>query len=267
MTEDLNTVQSVTEPDLEAEVVVQPDLNTDADSVDQQNQDVLADGTTPDKTVKYSELQKQVEARKAAEEQAAFAQRQLELMAQQQQFHQAQQPAARLTNEEQALQDLNLSADDLYGSNIVEYTKRLNQINYAQYQQSQEVAATQQFIASHPDVGQAVGSINPATGQLVNVSPELAAILTKKPYLIGACNTLSNAYQVVLDERRLANVDTQTTEQKAANIQRKVDVATAPLGGSAAGGGGGNGSSQGTAMLSREQVAQIDADIAAGKYS
>ncbi len=266
MAEDLNTDQSVTDQSLEAGAANQQDLNN-ADSVDQQTQDaVLADGDSKaDKTVKYSEFEKANEAKKAAEEQAAHAQRQLELMAQNQAVA-AQPQQAALTNEDQALQDLGLEAGDLYGENIVAYTKRLNQLNYASYQQTQALSATQQFMQSHPDVGTVVGSVNPATGQLLTASQELMDIIAKKPYLQGACQTLDGAYNVVMNERQLAKVDTRTPEEKQKAVDQQVANNTAPMGGSAAGGGGGGGTQQGVGLLSREQVAAIDAKLAAGEY-
>ena len=258
MAEDLNNDQSVTDQDLEAGVVDQQDLNT-ADSVDQQ--DVLADGTPKDKTVKYSELEKAVQAKRAAEEQAAYAQRQLELYAQNQQPVRSEVP---LTIEQQALKDLGITEDDLWGKNVVDYTSRVNQLASQQTQQSQATMAAQQFAISHPDINSVVGSVNPATGQIMTVSPELLAVLNKKPYLREACTSLANAYQIVMDERAISN--TQSPAERQAEAQRKADIATAPLGGSAAGGAGGGGANQSQNLLTREQMAEIDAKIARGEY-
>ena len=267
---DLNKDQSVTVPDLNADVVTQPDLNNDAGSVDQQTQDVLADGTPTDKTVKYADLKTAIDAKneavtaqKAAEEQAAYAQRQLELMAQQQQP--TVTPTAPASIEDQALEDLGIAADDLYGENVVAYQKRVNQLTQKQNQQRQAQFANQQFMMSHPDLSQVVGAVNPANGQIMTASPELYAVLAKKPYLANACGTLQGAYEIVMAARRLEELENAGDPNKNNTPADQVATATAPLGGSAGGGSGGGGIGH-QALLSRDQVAQIDADIASGKY-
>ena len=162
MAEDLNKDQSVADQDLNADVVDQPDLNKDADSVDPQ---VLADGTSKDKTVPYSELKKATEAKneataaqQAAEEKTAYAQRQLELM---QQNNTA--PKAPVSLEQQALNEIGITADDLYGENIIKYQQKVNQLTQNKNQQSQALFANKQFLMSHPDVTQVVGSVDPIT--------------------------------------------------------------------------------------------------------
>jgi len=268
---DLNKDQSVTGSDLNsADVVNQPDLNKDAGSVDQQNLDVLADGTPTDKTVKYADLKKAVDdknvavtAQKAAEEQTLHAQRQLELMAQQQQP--TATPTAPALIEDQALKDLGITADELYGENVVLYQKRVNQLSQAQQQQNQAQFANQQFMMSHPELNQVVGNVNPANGQITTASPELYAILGKKPYLANSCGTLQGAYEIVMQERKITKLENAGDPNKNNKPADKVATATDPLGGSAGGGsGGGEMSPQG--LLSRDQVAQIDADFASGKY-
>lgn len=258
---DLNNDQSVTDQGLQADPANQQDLNT-ADSVDQQSQETLADGDNKaEKTVKYSEFEKANNRAKAAEEQTAHAQRTMELM---QQNAVAPSQTTPMTAGQQALKDLNLTEDELYGPNVVAYTDRKDQILAAQNQQSNALNATRQFAMAHPDINEVVGSVNPSTGQITQVSSELLAILNTKPYLREACTTLENAYQIVMDNR--PTKAEPTPEEIQAEAQRKVDLATAPLGGSAAGGSGGGGTHQGQGLLSREQVRQTELDIAAGKY-
>ena len=86
---DLNTDQAVTDQGLNnADGATQQDLTDQA--VADQKKDVLADGTDTNKTVPYAKLKEASDARKEAEEKAAYAQRQLELL-------QAQQAGQRVS--------------------------------------------------------------------------------------------------------------------------------------------------------------------------
>ena len=262
MENDVNNDQPVTDPDVNGQVV-----EGQGETTDPATQTV--DDTTQDKTVPYDRFKEVNDQKKAAEEQAAYAQRQLELMQQQtMQTQQVQQTqySAPMTTMEQAMQELGLEADDLYGENILKVQKRTTEIDSAKNQQGQLLYANQQFMMSHPDTQQVVGSVHPTTGQLMTASPELYAILAKNPYLAGACGTLQGAYEIVMTERQLTEVDGNNAAQDAFQAKKNVDVTTQPMGGSAAGGGGG-GTTQGQGLMSRDQVAQIDADIKAGKYS
>ncbi len=270
---DLNSAGTVDQQDLKnADVVNQQDLNNDAGSVDQQNQDAkLADGTDADKTVKYSDLKKATdakneaeEARKAAEEQAAYSQRQLELM-QQQQLVNANPPQRPLSSMEQALADCGVTTDDLYdGANLVKVQNRKDEIDHARLQQQQANFTNQQFIIQHPDINQVVGSVNPTTGQIMSVSPELIALLSKKPHLAGACVTAEIAYDLVMQERELNKfTKTQASTEEHKNRQ-EIDNVSQPLGGSAAGGSGA-GEINGQRMMTREQVLETERKLEAGE--
>jgi hypothetical protein len=255
---DLNNTQPVTEStDLNsADVVNQQDL--EAQPVQEQVQDVLADGTDANKDVPYSKLKEATDARKVAEEQAAHAQRTLELY--QAQTTQAQQTYVQPKNVyNQALENCGLTTDDLYGENIVTFQIEKDRIVDSQRQQQQTTMAQQQFVISHPDANQVIGSVNPMTNQFI-ASPELLALLAKKPHLTAACNTVEIAYELVMQERQLNELQKTQTISQEQQTRQKVDNITQPMGGSAAGGMGG-GSPQGQGFLSREQVLEIEAGL------
>lgn len=271
MENDLNNDQAVTDQNTDlntADVVNQQNLADDQAVQDQNQDNVLADGTDTNKSIPYAEFQKANEKAKESETARQDAENRLAMMQnmQNQQTQQTQQTiAAPKTASEQALQDLGFEEEDLYGGNIVKYHQRLNEINNQAVQQNNAALANQQFMATHPDVSQVVGTVNPMTGQPV-YSAELLAVLQEKPHLAGACNSVQGAYNVVMEARELSKLR-QTGQIADEHLTRKgVDTQIAPLGGSAAGGGGA-GSQQGQGMLSREQSQQIEQDIAAGKYS
>jgi hypothetical protein len=255
---DLNIAQPVTESqDLNnADVVNQPDLT--AQPVQEQNQEVLADGTDANKDVPYSKLKEATDARKVAEEQAAHAQRTLELY--QAQTAQAQQTYVQPKSvSDQALDNCGFTADDLYGENIVKFQNEKDRIDSAQRLQDQTTMAQQQFVMSHPDSNQVVGSVNPVTGQFIG-SPELLALLAKKPHLTGACNSVEIAYELVMQERQLNELQKTQTITQEQQTRQTIDNKTQPMGGSAAGGMGG-GSPQGQGLMTREQVLEIEAGL------
>ena len=74
-----------------------------------------------------------------------------------------------------------VTADELYGDVMIKVMARKDQIDNAVRQQQNTIFANQQFMATHSDVSQVVGSVNPATGAIMTNRPELAAILAKKP--------------------------------------------------------------------------------------
>ncbi len=256
---DLNTDQVVTDQDL-----------NNADAVDQQNlqdppvqdqtQDVLADGTPKDKTVKYEELEKAVQGRKAAEEQAAHAQRQLDLISMNAQQQQVQ--TAPKSTSQQALDSLGITADDLFGENVVKYQEAVNQLNNAQTQQNNAVMQTQEFMMTHPDIASVVGSVNPMTGRIMQATPEIMALVQKKPYLRQA--SVQDLYLAVQDERKFSEYQKTATIQKEHQTRAGVKTETQPMGGSAAGGGGAG--SQGSQnLMTREQVLDMERRLAAGE--
>ena len=260
---DLNNEQSVATQDLNnAESVDQQGLETG--TADQQNQDeTLADGTSKDKTVKYEDLQKAVAGRKEAEEQTAHARRQLEIFqanAQgQQQAVQQQTTQQAGSTYELAMQQLGLTADDLYdGNNVLKIQSRKAELDNALQQQQATSSANNQFITSHPDFTQVVGSVNPATGQIMSLSAEALALLQKKPHLANASAQV--AYEEVMQARKFAELEKKEAADKEFANRQNLDNASQPLGGSAAGGGAA-GDTQ-PAMMTRDQVKEIEAKLA-----
>lgn len=264
MTEDLNKDQSVTDQDLNnADAVSQQDLQTQV--VTETKDDVLADGAKKaDKTVKYTEFEKANEAKKVAEEQAAYAQRQLELYQQ----SQAQQPAQQTqvsSTYELAMRDLGLTAEDLYdGNNMIKIQNRKSELDLALQQQQAASATNQQFMVSHPDFNQVVGSVNPSTGTIMSWSQEAVALQNKKPWLNGAFQTAQGAYEAIMNERTFADLEKKAAINQEHLNRQGVDTNTQPLGGSAAGSGGA-GDTQNQPMMSREKVLEIKAKLAAGQ--
>lgn len=269
MEKDLNNEQSVASQDLNnADAVNQQDLQNDL--VNQTQSDgTLADGSDADKkTVKYSEFQKANDAKKVAEEaqitaeeQTATAQRQLELL-QMQKLADAN-PVQPKTSAEQALANLGLTADQLYGEDIVRFTAEKDRIDAVNQQNQQVIAGVQQFVVNHSDINEVVGSVNPATGQIVSPNAEVLALLVKKPYLRQS--TTEAIYNAVLDARRLAEFEKTAGVNKEHENRQNADNASAPMGGSAAGGGGSEQNHK-TTLLSREQVKAEETKIAAGEY-
>lgn len=268
MAKDLNKEQSVATQDLkDADTVNQQDLT--AGAVNQQNQDdTLADGTDKDKTVKYSEMKKAIdakneaeEAKKIAEEQAAHAQRQIEILEQQRliQANPAQQPKSSM---EQALADCNVAAEDMYGEVIPRVMARKDEIDCANQQQQQVAMGVQQFVINHSDINQVVGSVNPSTGQIISPNAEVLALVAKKPYLAGA--TLEAIYDAVIDARKLSEFEKDQAVNKEHLERQNIDTETQPLGGSAAGSGVGAGDVQQT-WLSREKQEEIRKKVESGE--
>lgn len=263
---DLNTEQSVTAPDLkDAGSVAQQDL-TDQ-SVTDQNQDVetLADGTKTDKTIKYSEFEKVNKKNKELEERIMLSERDRDLLqanmqGQQQATQQTQQQPA--STYEQAMQELDLTVDDLYGENILKVNARKDQLDAAKNQYNQTITANQTFVNSHSDFSQVVGSVNPATGAIPMPSKEAAAILQKKPYLANA--SYEAVYNEIIQERQFTEFQNIAAAEKEHLIRAGVEAGTLPLGGSAAGGGTG-GDNQTPQMLSREAQQEILRKLANGE--
>ena len=248
--QDANNDQLVTGQDGTADVVNQPGAD-----------DAVLD---QDKTVPYDRFKEVNDQKKAAEEQAAYAQRQLDLMVANQQIQQPVQQTAPKSASQQALDSLGITADDLYGENIVNYAEAVSQIENNKRQQSQAAINSQQFMGSHTDLNSVVGSVNPATGQIMQATPELLALVQKKPYLTTA--SLESLYAAVMDERELAEYKKTATVQNEHLNRQNVDTTIQPMGGSAAGGGGA-GSQGGQGLMTREQVLEVQKKLAAGEYS
>ncbi len=263
--EDLTNSQSVADGDLkDADSVNQQGLDS-AGSADQQNQDVLADGTSKDKPVTYADVEKAVQGRKAAEEIAAQAQRDLEIMQQVQQMASQQNTAQTAgTTYEQAMLNLGLTADDMYdGTNNVNVNVEKSRLDGIVNQQQQAFNVNQQFVASHSDFSQVVGSVNPSSGQIISLTSEAQALVQRKPYLANA--SYQAAYEEVLQARKLAELEKTSTANEEHLNRQNADNATAPMGGSAAGGGGSE-QNHSIALMSREQVEAEETKIANGDY-
>ncbi len=258
---DLNNSQSVADTDLnKVQVVTEPDLTAPGQGEEPVK---LADGTEEkDKTVKYEEFKKANEAKKVAEAEAQTLRDQMALIAVNQQAAPvAQQPQQPSSTYELAMQQLNLTADDLYGENIVKVQSRKAELDTALQQQQSEFSTNQQFISSHPDFMQVVGSVNPATGRIMAWSQEALSLQQKKPYLASTFQSAQGAYQTVMDERKLVELENKAAANKEHLARQGVDVETEPLGGSAAGGGSG-GDPNNRQMMSREQVLEIERKLA-----
>ena len=234
-----------------------------AESANQQVADESAQ--SQEQPVPYSRFKEVNDQKKAAEESAAHAQRQLEIIqANAQPVQQQAQTQKATSTYEQAMVELGITADDLYiGDNIVKVENRKAELDRAWVQYQTAQSASQQFINSHSDFMEIVGSVNPTTGQML-WSPEALALQQKKPHLAGAFQTAPGAYQAVMEERKLVELEGQVAANKEHANRQGVDVSSQPLGGSAAGGGAG-GDTQNQAWLSREQVLEIEAKIAAGE--
>ena len=271
-TNDLNNDQVVTDQtDLNnTDVVNQADL-TDQVVTDQNQTDVLADGSSADKQVPYAKLKAEADARKAAEEQCATAQRQLELMQANQQGQQmAQQQSTQQAQPnntfELAMQQLGITTDDMYEpENQLKVQRLKSQLDGQLIQAQQGIVAAQQFMSTKTDTMQVVGSVNPQTGQIMTMSPALSDLLIRKPHLKAACVSVQAAYDLVKQDQLLTEYEkTKNINQQHLN-RVNADIKTQPGGGSSAGGGGGAGDQAGQQMMTREQVADIERRLAAGE--
>ena len=243
---DLNNTQSVAVQDL-----TQPVTGT--------QDEILKDGSKKsEKTVKYEEFEKSNTRAKVAEE-ALLVERQKLAQAIQLQQQTAQTPQVAQVPQpnstyELAMQQLGLGDEDLYGENIRKVNVRTAELDATVQQQQNIFSANQQFIASHPDFTQVVGSVNHATGQVVSMSQEALILLQKKPYLANA------SYQSVYDEiqasRKFVELEKVAAASKEHLARQGVNTETDPLGGSAAGGGGA-GDTNNQQMMTREQVLDI----------
>ncbi len=267
MAKDVNNTQVVTEQDVNNTQVV-TEQGVKEQPANAQTQDGnLADGTDSNKPVPYSRFKEEADAKKAAEEAqiaaeelAATAQRQLELV-QMQKLADAN-PVQPKTSAEQALANLGLTADGLFGEDIVRFTAEKDRIDAVNAQQQQAVQGVQQFVINHSDINDVVGSVNPANGQIVAPNAEVLALVAKKPYLRQS--TTEAIYDAVLNARKLAEFEKVAAVAKEHLDRQDIDTETQPLGGSAAGAGAA-GDVQHQAWLSREQQQEIRRKVEAGE--
>lgn len=140
--------------------------------------------------------------------------------------------------------------------------ERKEQLDRQMFAQQQQYAQNTQFIAEHPDFAEVAGMDNPATGQFIP-SAELQTILTKKPWLFQAANTSAQArYEIVMNERALAEYEKTKTVMTEREIRQKADATTSPMSASTTGGGGTAANQFSTA----EDVRAMEARIARGEF-
>ena len=256
---DLNKSQSVADADLKDQVVAGSDL---INQVVADEAKTLADGTDENKTVKYSEMKKAIEARDAAEEKAQLLKSQMDLLTANQLPEQSARPVQPKTTMEQAMTEVGVTADEMYGEAMVKVMNRKYELDVAQSQQMAAGFANHQFEATHPDFGTVVGIRHPVTKQIIP-SAEIQKILTEKPHLAASAYSSSQAaYQLVMDERKLKELEQQVAIQAEHQKQKDIDIKTSVVSGAAAGTGAVK-STPGT--ITREQQEEIERQVASGK--
>ena len=234
---DLNKGQSVADADLNKDQsVAGQDLNQ---PVTEKQAETLADGDDESKkTVKYEEFKKANEAKKAAEEQAELLRNQMAIMQANQQPVQPQTQTQPLSDYDQAKTDLGLAGEEYMDeSQRSKVYARITEIMNARHQQTAAAFSNQQFESSHPDFGSVVGLRNPATGT-IQPTAEITKILAEKPYLTAAAYASSQgAYEIVMQQRKIDELQQQNTVQEEHLKQQGIDTKLAPVSGAAAGGG------------------------------
>lgn len=253
---DVNNAQVVTETE---------DANKDqvvtgsGESTEVTNQQSEKDAQTQDKTVPYDRFKEVNDQKKTAEENAAYAQRQLEIIqASQQTQQQAQQAQTTL---DQAMINCGVVADDMFGEAQVRVFNEKSRLDGILMQQVQGQNANLQFINSHSDFSQVVGSVNLATGQIIAWSNEALTLLQKKPYLANA--SAQGIYDEVIQARRFSELESKAAVNQEHLNRTGADTASQPLGGSAAGGGASGDTSQ--QLMTRDEVAEIERKLANGE--
>lgn len=251
---DLNTNQSVAGSGLTDQPATGQDLN-------QLVTEKLADGDDKDtKTVKYTEFEKANKAKVAAEEETRLMREHMAIMTANQQPVTPVQTQQPLTVYDQARNDLGLGDEEyMTEDQRGQVIQRTIEIQNATVNQQRQAQVNQQFIQSHPDYGEVVGR---QMGNNFQLSPELLKIITDKPHLANAAYSNSqSAYQVVMDERKLAELEKSAITNQEHLERQGIDNETGPLGGSAAGGGAA-GDPNNQQMMSREQVKEIRRKLA-----
>lgn len=263
--EDLNNEQSVATQDLnKADVVNQQDLSQ---PVAGQQDEILADGSKKsEKTVKYEEFEKANQKAKEQETARILAEQKLEQSIQQTQIlvdqmaapQQTAQPTQPVSAYDQAKIDLGLAGEEYISeADKGKIFARMTEIQNAGFRQQAQTLSNQQFIQSHPDCSEVVGTGIGTRG--FRASAELTKIFNEKPHLVPSAQTPEGAYQVVMDERKLTELQSASASNQ--EHQERVNAATLPMGGSAAGGGGA-GDPNNQQMMTREQVLEIERRLA-----
>lgn len=219
---------------------------TDQDGADKEQEGLKA-GIVAEKK-KRQEVEAQL--------QAAQAQNMAYLQAQQ-----SQQTQAPETTYQQALRESGLEGDQwATQEQQAQIFARKDQLDAQKFQQQQADAQNAQFVATHTDYGDVVGqSIG---GQFVP-SQELRELLAKKPYLYNVANASGQAaYDLVMQERKLAEfAETKVVTTERDNRQ-KADAQTAPMSSS----GGSGGISDSTDYATAKQVQEMEARLARGEF-
>ncbi|KKL63466.1 hypothetical protein LCGC14_2174830 [marine sediment metagenome] len=265
MAEDLNNEQSVATQDLNsAGAVNQQDLNQ---SVTGTQDEVLADGSKKsEKTVKYEEFEKANQKAKDEEAARILAEQKLAQSVQQtqnlaDQMAVSQQTAQPVSIYDQAKIDLGF-ANEEYPTEAQrsQINSRMFELQNNAINQRARAITDQQFIQSHSDIVEVVGTGIGTQG--FRASIELTKILNEKSHLVPSAQTPEGAYQVVMAERELTKL--QNASVSAQEHQKRIDDATQPMGGSAAGGGA-VGDSNSQQMMTREAVLEIERKLANGE--
>lgn len=222
---------------------------------------------TDEKSVPYDRFKEVNDAKNAAEELLAKQQQdhqtQMAIMQANQQPVQQTQVKEPLSDYDQAKADLGLAGEEYMDENQRSKVQaRITEIMNARNQQRNAALANQQFENSHPDFGSVVGLHNPITGA-IQATAEILKILTEKPYLTAAAYASSQgAYEIVMQQRRIDELQQQNTVQEEHLKQQGIDTKLAPVSGAAAAGGAAQAAS-GTVTVEQQQ--ENERKVAAGE--
>jgi hypothetical protein len=227
--------------------------------------------TTEDAAKKEEEGMKQAylaekEKRQQLEAQVGLLQDQMTLISanQPQQTQTAKAPSSAY---EQAVAELGLQGQQwLDETQRAQIEARREQIITEQNSRRYNQMSANQFIASHADYAEAVGTTNPATGQFVP-SRELMEILRDEPYLRSSLTSPENAYQIVMRHRQRVKRDKEYAAMKEHQGQQELDNKINPMSPSSVGGGT-SGEAGGPLNVNStfDDVAEIERRVKAGQY-
>lgn len=204
------------------------------------------------------------ERMKVAEEQAQQARDQLALTQANQGQVEQQQP---VSNYEQALRDCGLFGEDfLNQEQQIQLNTRMEQLGMMRVQQQQQAIADQQFAQRHSDFGKVVGQLNQVTGQFM-ATAELQKLLMEKPFLRASCTTAQGAYEIIMQERKLADLSQKAAVMQQQQTQQQIDANLAPMSSTAAGGGAVDRTKgQITQDSTTEDVRALEQQVKSGKF-
>jgi hypothetical protein len=208
-----------------------------------------------------SRLNEEIAKKEAAEREAELLRQQMSVVLANQPQSTSAQPQRQKTTYEQAIEDCRIDPDYMTESDRIRVMARKDELDLQRNIQIANQFANQRFIDSHSDFTTVAGHLNP-TGEFVP-SAELQKILIKKPYLRASC-TAQGAYEIVMEERRLAEL-TRTAQQH--KVQQEVDMKTSPMSPAAAGGGAvSRTEGQITENSTAEDVLRIEQEVKSGKF-